>query len=441
MRDAESGCLEGSRVIKIELLEHQRLYFARCTKLQFRGPDGNDRTGLGVLINHVDWQKNAILKAAKMFGLTRAEAHLLGYLLRGCSQTAAARAMSKSRETVRAQAKSILRKTKTTQMSDVIQLMTGYMFMTEDQPAPAHAAPATADFPDQGEVLRLPNGRRVQINRLGQKGGRPLMFFHGLYPGPFITPTLNDQFRAAGFDVLAASRPGFNGTDAPGEWAHFEQQVTEDVVAICDVLGWTKLDFLVHQTGTSFACRAAQALEGRVGSAVMVGASVPIKDDMLKTMTRDARVAAAAVKYAPKVLELIFRVSVAQLRQQGSYTFLANKMAHSAVEFETLDHPETGPVIERSLHHLASGGPEAIMQDGACAMSDWETAYHYLPKRQLWLHGARDPVINVQFVREFLERQGQAAPVIYADRGGDVLLAEAKDVVARLSTFLDEGAA
>jgi len=73
-------------------------------------------------------------------------------------------------------------------------------------------------------------------------------------------------------------------------------------------------------------------------------------------------------------------------------------------------------------------------------MSDWAPHYRFLPKRQLWLYGAQDPVMNAQFVQEFLVAQGQPPAIIYPDRGGDVLLGAPFDVIRQLHDFLTDQA-
>jgi len=263
------------------------------------------------------------------------------------------------------------------------------------------------------------------------------LFLHGLYQGPHFTPTLNGLFKQKGFDVIAPSRPGFNHSEPPEDWTKFNDVVTQDIVDVCDHYEWEQMDFLVHHAGISFACRAARALGNRVQSAVMVGAGVPIKDYMLKTMNVESRVAGAGVKYAPKVFDMILRLGISKWRRQGAYAYLSKIMADYPPDLDTLNDPETGPVMEQGIYHMISGGSKTIMYDGASAMSNWEPEYQHLPSRQLWLHGAHDPVMNVRFVEEFLASKGQPPPHIYPDRGGDVLLAEAHDVVVRLNTFLN----
>ncbi|WP_420862208.1 alpha/beta fold hydrolase [Algirhabdus cladophorae] len=436
LSDLRKGHFEGSTVIPFQHMDQAKPYLAKCTKLQSRNADGSITRGLSITVNHVDWRDDTLSYAAGTFGLTPAETDLLACLLDGMTYMQAADALDKSRETLKVQAKSILRKSGAPQMSDMVHLMMSYAFLAE--PTAQDAGLDATRFHTQGDhdLIGADGGRHIQVNRYGQRGGRPLIFFHGLYQGPYLTDALNQGFHDAGFEVFAPSRPGFNRSDPPLKWDQFNQTVTDDVLAVCAHYGVGQMDFIVHHAGISFACRAGGALVGRVGSAVMVGAGVPIKDYMLKTMNTEARVAGAAVKYAPKLLDMLLRLGIAKWRRQGAYAYLNNLLPEGAPDRETLNDPLTGPVMEKGILHMISQGSQTIIHDGMSAMGDWEPVYPLLPARQLWLHGAHDSVMNHKFVEEFLAAKGQPAPVIYPDRGGDVLLGASQDVLERIQNFL-----
>jgi pimeloyl-ACP methyl ester carboxylesterase/DNA-binding CsgD family transcriptional regulator len=431
-----NGPSEGSSVIIFQHLDFDKPLLAKCTRLQSRDADGAVRRGLSVVINHIDWQEGAMAYAAETFGLTHAETSLLSCLLSGLSYPDAAERLSKSRETLRAQGKSILRKAGVTQMNDLVHLMLGYAYLAEQTTQVASTPKTPRINTGAALMLRGGDGRTIQVNRYGRPGGRPLLFFHGLYQGPYLTPTLDRDLAARDYDVIAPSRPGFNKTDPPKVWGDFNLATTHDAVFVCDHFGLTQTDFLVHQAGISFACRAAAAMQGRVGAAVMISAGVPIKDYMFQSMNLESRIAGAALRYSPKLLDMLLRLGIAKWRRQGARVYLTNFLPAGSPDLITLDDPEAGPIMEKGALHMISQGSQTIVRDGMSAMSDWTDIYKHLPTRQLWLHGAHDPVMNPAFVQEFLAAQGQKPPVIYPDRGGDVLLGAAADVVARIDLFL-----
>lgn len=432
-----AGDLEGSTLIALQHNNHDKPFLSKCTKLQSRGPDGTIQGGLSVITSHVEWHEDIMDYAADSFGLTPAETSLLACFLNGMSYSEAATALSKSRETLKTQGKSILRKTGVTQMSDVTHLMLSYAYFSEARPsAKSEGGLIRRPQSKSDTTVTTPLGRKIRIHRYGKHGGRPLLFFHGLYQGPYLTEAMDDDLARLGYDVIAPSRPGFDNTDPPADWDQFNQTTTDDVLAICDHFGLENVDFIVHQAGISFACRAARALGDRVGAAIMIGAGVPIKDYMLKTMNVEARVAGAAVKYAPKLLDMLLRLGITKWRRQGAYAYCNNLFKRGSPDRQTLDHPDLGPIMEKGIHHMISQGAQTIAHDGLSAMSDWEPEYRYLPTRQLWLHGAHDPVMNYVFVQEFLAAKGMDPPVIFEDRGGDVLIAAFDVVLDKIHKFL-----
>ena len=427
-----SGQFEGARTLVVQVVGHTISLVAKCIKLQSVGVDGQLKRALSITISHVDWDSETLEFARQSFDLSLAEVQLLHNFLQGASQAEAAENLGKSRETIKAQAKAILRKSGQQQMSDVLNFVTSYAYLAStDRSANTSAAPETVAVPGN-LVLSTEEGRRVEVHRYGLEGGNAVLFVHGLYQGPFFSERMSDEFHAAGLDVIAPSRPGFARTDAPADWTDFYDQTTRDAVAVCDHFDLQDITLLVHQAGVSFACRAAGALGGRFKGALMVGAGVPIEDHMMSTMNLETRIAAAGVRYAPTMFDMLLRVGIAKWRRSGARAYLEHYFGPTAPEWETIQDPELGPLMERGIHHMISQGSRTIIEDGRSAMSDWEPEYDRMTCPQVWMHGKADPVMNYRFVAEFLARKGQAPPILYAGVGGDLLYAEFDDVLARL---------
>lgn len=431
------GSFTRSQIVTLHHVDHDKTLLAKCTRLETRLPSGETRRGLSIVINHFAWRDDVLQGAAASFGLTPAELALLSCTLAGMSYPQAALALSKSPETLKAQGKSILRKVGVTQMSDVIRLMFDYAYFAERQDLPSRDSTVRHVIRNDCEIIPCPDGRQIGIRRYGKVGGRPLLFFHGLYQGPYLSAALNDSLARCGYEVFAPSRPGFDRTSPPARWTDFNATVTSDVLAVCRHHDLSQVDFVVHQAGISFACRAAGAMKERVGAAIMIAAGVPIEDHMLKTMNIEARVAGAAARYAPAVFDMLLRLGTAKWRRQGAFAYLSNLFEDGSPDRETLNDPVNGPVMENGVYHMISQDAQTIVADGKSAMSDWEPEYPNLPERQLWLHGAHDPVMNHRFVQAFLARWSQPPAIVYPDRGGDVLLGAADDVVERIQRFLD----
>lgn len=431
------GQLQDSRILLLDHSKTGRQIVAKAMKLQDFKENKQTRTMMGVTMSYIGWTDHALMFFADQYALTAAETDLLQAFLRGESQAEAAETLEKSRETVKAQAKSILRKSRQNQMADLLDLVHAYAFLSGGVKTPDPDVDRTVARPNVGPSgLTQPDGRHVAVRRYGKPGGKPILFFHGLLQGPYFSARMSDAFAAAGFEVIAPSRPGFDRTDPPKTWKDFNATVTADVLAVAQTLDAGPLTFLVHQAGISFACRAAGALGGRVSHAVMVGAGVPIGDHMMRHMNLETRVAAAATRYAPAMFDLLLRLGVAKWRRQGPRAYLENFFGRDSVEISSLDHPEYGPLMNQGVLHMISQGPKTIIADGESAMSDWNAAYAGMPERQLWIHGDKDPVLNHIYVTEFLSAHGRDAPLLLPGAGGDILYAGFAQILDELQRFV-----
>ena len=433
LSELQAGQLEGSRVIPLRIAGQSNILLAKCTKLQSQTQDGALRRGLSLTVSHVNWDSDTLEFARDEFSLTPTESELLHEMLRGASQAEAAKKFGKSRETVKVQAKSILRKFGLSQMGEVLSVLNAYAFLANSDRSvmSAPVVEANENYADSS-IVTARDGRQIRLQRFGLKGGKPVLFFHGLYQGPFFCEQMDAKFKQTGIDLISPSRPGFGLTSAPKNWSQFDQTVTNDVLDVCSEFGWDQTSFLVHQAGISFACRAAGAMKGRVKSALMVGAGVPIEDHMMSTMNLETRVAAAATRYAPKLFDMLLRLGIAHWRRAGAGAYLKHYFGPRSVEWKSINDPVIGPLMEQGILHMIAQGTKTIIHDGKSAMSDWHRLYRNLDCPQRWIHGDHDPVMNHKFVAEFLVNEGKEPPVIATGTGGDILYAAFDEILEHL---------
>lgn len=379
-----------------------------------------DGGGLELALSHVEWTQERIAFVASALDLTGSESGILAGILSGASQSEIAAARGRSIETVKAQSKSILRKTGCAKMSDVAQLCASIAFLLAASGRGAARTPASAPAP-MANILPLGNGRELGYYRYGAARGRPILHFHALLQGPFFIRSFTDCLSDIGATLYAPSRPGFGAT-TPAPEALYEASAIEDLIALC---GHERLDsvlFLVHQGGVSHAYRAAARLGERVKGMVMVGGGIPIDEKKhLAHMDRYTRVAAAASRYAPSVMELITRIAVANYRKRGERRFLEDFYAGSSADLRSLREPEIAGVLERGLAHLIAQGPKAFVADGRSAMADWRADFERATCRTHWLHGEEDQVMGADFVREWVTGRSNHPVEIVRGAGYNIL--------------------
>jgi pimeloyl-ACP methyl ester carboxylesterase len=101
--------------------------------------------------------------------------------------------------------------------------------------------------PPRGEVVRLPDGRRLGFVECGEPDGSPMFDFHG-NPGSRLSFWGDeDVIRAAGVRLIGVDRPGIGLSDPePGRdvaaWAR-------DVAVLAGALGLDRFAVLGHSVG------------------------------------------------------------------------------------------------------------------------------------------------------------------------------------------------
>ncbi|MEM1301293.1 MAG: alpha/beta fold hydrolase, partial [Pseudomonadota bacterium] len=331
--NARDGAFQGTSVLPLSFTHRDDVLITRCMKLDSYSIHSDTDPQVQLTISYVHWTPDMLAFSISEFGLTEAEVEVLVKLLIGASHAQAADELGKSRETVKAQAKSILRKFGASQMTDVHATALAYAYLGPSG-AVTQLAPPTMSGPtlSSARIVSVGQGREVQVFEYGDPDGQPILFWHGLIVGPFFTPHMIASFRAAGLRVIGISRPGFGRSSPPVKWAGYNDTVTEDTLRVLDHLQIDRMTFWVHQAGISFAARAAGVLEGRVRGATMNGAGVPIRRHMLRKMNRETRVAAATVVHAPQLLEIMLRVGFRTWRKTGPVSFYREFFGRNGVE-------------------------------------------------------------------------------------------------------------
>jgi DNA-binding CsgD family transcriptional regulator/pimeloyl-ACP methyl ester carboxylesterase len=422
LSDVRDGSFQGIQTLPLSFEHRGEVLVARAIKMGGFAAHDQDAPTLQFTVSYVMWTRQILSFAITEFDLTEAEVEVLQQLLQGASQAEAAQCLGKSKETVKAQAKSILRKFRATQMVEVQTIARAYAFLGQHTRVDRLKAPRPIDKAVSGSrMVDVGQLRSVEVWEYGAVDGFPVLFWHALILGPFFSPRMVAAFQKANLRVICVSRPGFGRSSPPLRWEGYNATVTADAVSVVDQLGLSTMAFWVHQGGISFACRAAEKLSGRVLGASMNGAGIPIQPHMLSKMNKTTRVAAATVMHAPKLLEMMLRYGFKLWRMAGPKQFFRQFFGADGVEQQALQDPEYAPLFELSFLHSSAQVPDAIIWDGKAAMQNWHDAYRHFDFPQQWLHGDRDQILDAGYVAEFLIEEDQAPLIMFEGYGTDLL--------------------
>ena len=376
-----------------------------------------------VSISYIEWSKELIARLKEAFGLTDSEGEVLKGFLEQKSQKDIAEFRGTSVETVKAQCKSILKKTNCARMTEVVQLSASIAYLLRDYDQPLSGPDLSVwKTPDcHMEVMTLKSGRRLAWYEYGD-GATVILFVHGFIQGPFFTEALQRLIDESNLRFICPSRPGFGYTTQARSSAEFNKTVVDDALELLDDLDVRRVIILAHQGGVGHAFRIAHSLGKRVSHMLMVDAGVPIDEDRhLEHMNTLTRLAGMACKHAPSMMSMILNLGLPVYKKRGIEWFLRDYLKTSPADLAMLSDPEILTINARGCFHIVEQGADAWVRDGAAAMDDWEADFDRVSVPQVWLHAEQCPVMALEFVEEFVSRKLGQSVITIPDTGLNVL--------------------
>lgn len=392
-----------------------------CLALVQRPADANKQ--LTVSISYIDWSPELMQRIGSAFGLTAAETGVLEGLVQNLSQREIAEATDRSTDTIKAHAKSILRKAGCARMSDVVQLAASIAYLVRLYPEQdANALMAKWETPT-ANMSRLKRGRRQLAYYTYGAGDIPVLFVHGFLQGPFFTDAFIKGLSENNIRLICPSRPGFGYTSPSLDRATYEQTVVEDTFALLDHLRIKTCTIAVHQLSSSHGYRIALAHQTRFTGMLMISASPPINDEQhMAHMDNTTRVAAAAARYTPSVLKLINQMGIATYRKRGGpEAFLRKRYKQSPLDLATLDTPDLRDRQIEGVYHYIEQGSEALVRDAKSSMRNWSDLIDQLDIPQAWFHGAKCTALKPSLVKDYVDARIGAPYTIVEDASTNLI--------------------
>ena len=341
----------------------------------------------------------------------------------------------RSIETIKVQAKAILRKTSCSRMSDVVELSASVAYLLRQNPAQEEPSKNSKwEVPVQDmHILERPKGRQIAYYQYG-KGDTPVLFIHGYLFGPFFTKDFLTSLQQENLYIIAPSRAGFGFSSPSGSRRDYNATVVSDAVALVEHLGLENIVIAAHQGGVSHAFRIAKAIEGRVKAMVMIGAGVPIDEEKhVPHMEAHSRIGAVTARHAPSVLKMMTRLSLQMYKRQGMDVFLRKFYAKAPIDLATLGDPEIFQILLQGTYHISQHGAEVWVRDGMSAMGDWAVDMAAVSCHQSWIHGAHCPVLAAHFVEEYVAVHTDFKVEVSENAGANLLYQEPDQIIRQLA--------
>lgn len=153
--------------------------------------------------------------------------------------------------------------------------------------------------------IRLPDGRRLAYDDVGDRSGQPVVYLHGTPDSRLARHPDDALAEAAGVRLLAVDRPGAGDSDPDPRPSL--SALGDDLAHLLDALGIERAAILAWSSGGLAALAVAAHRPGRVERLVLVGTVPPVE------AYRDERVLGALGAHRRAFVELALEVPAAEL--------------------------------------------------------------------------------------------------------------------------------
>lgn len=287
-------------------------------------------------------------------------------------------------------------------------------------------------------------GGALEILRLGQPGGTPLLFFHG-WPSSLCQAMPWDQpAREAGFELISVNRPGIGrSTPRPGmriaDWPTVTAQLLE-------ALGLERAGAVGVSGGAPFALACgALAPEHFPQISVICGAPPlggdyqPWRADMAKVY----QLLGGWVEKHPKTMERMMRVSAPALGLRSPrWVYQLGSRGLCAGDREVVSSRELAEWSIGSFQGAMRSGGRSVLEEGQRYLGDWGFRLDEVRVPVSVWHGAGDRNFSWTLAQRVAESLPQGKLELREDDGHySIAVRRVPEVLADLRWRWDQAAA
>ncbi|MEO1493689.1 MAG: alpha/beta fold hydrolase [Pseudomonadota bacterium] len=356
-----------------------------------------DRSQRGVALQELSmrFSPSTVDLVMRSFGLTRAETEVLSHLAEGMTPAEIADTRARSIKTIRTQIRSLVAKTDASHVTDLVGLALGA----------AQVALSGIDTPQGPDgprrLVRLPDGRNVDLAEHGDPHGRPVLFIHGCLAGRRLPDPADAALRQHGIRLLCPARPCHGASDPLPEVS--DQALAADWCALLDVLGIRECPAVAYDIGVGITWRAALHMQGRLSSLTGLATLPPLTDwAALTGMPMQQRIFPTLARLSPALVGYLARVGDRRLREAGREGFAEIVFKDAPKDIEMCCDPDLLRLFwEGHLFHVENGSESFIgdVFQSVLPVPDLGLSVHLI-------HGRNDTTIAPRTIQRFAHQKG-----------------------------------
>ena len=433
LQELTQGVQTLERIVFLRFETHTpRSALAHCRAIKIDA----QHMALHLSLSYFDWTPEILASLQEALGLTDSEGLVLQGILDGRTQKEIAAERKRSLDTIKSQIKAVLRKAGCPKMTDLSHLCTSiaYVIGQSESKIQDNTSQEWVTPRQNLHLLPVSSTRTLAYYEYGDPRGKPILFFHGFFQGPFFLDHMKSGLLKEGLRLIAPSRPYFGYTSPPPNTKHYTATVQDDLDALLAHLKLgDHITLMAHHGGANHGFRFAARYKNRVSGMVMVGARLPMTSEHIAQMSQQARTVSAASRHAPSVIKLLATLGIKVYKKKGMDEFLRTRYAPNAVDQACLANPVIKQKLCEGLYHFMQQGSEAFVQDGQAQMSDWTAELDGVDCPQSWVHGRHCHILNPKFLAKYIELNPSHGLQVLEQAGFNILYQSPEPVLAAVT--------
>ena len=356
------------------------------------------------------------------YGTTPAEARLIQQILTGQSLAEIAPKLGVSLNTVKTQLQSVFAKVGVNRQSQLVQAVCSLPpWLRRDGAAPInafHSLPSSTMSPvsNDGQRMRLPDGRRLAWSDSGDPNGLPILYMHGISGSRHLRHPDDGILHELRIRLIIPERPGTGDSDPlPGRTV---MDWPKDVAALADRLELQRFVVLGNSAGTPYALATAHALPQRIVSVHVISATPPIERmEDLKAYSPQFRMAMMVARYSPSLFPPLMRFVVRSIRSDP-YAYLEGIMRNMTERDRAVFEDAT--LRENYVLGLVAGakhGTQYLATEGLLGVHGWSARKLQISAPIDFYHGDADWQIAIDAARRWVAQIPGARFHVIPDAG------------------------
>lgn len=281
------------------------------------------------------------------------------------------------------------------------------------------------------QALRLPDGRRLAFREFGDRGGMPVLGFHGTPGSSLMLRFLNEAAGGLGIRLIAPDRPGFGGSSPMPDRRLLDWP--DDTARLLDELGLERASVMGISGGGPYALATAWALPKRVAALVIVSGMGPVAGpdatpDLPARYQRLVRFGDRAIKAA----RAVFAVEGLAWRHLPRLVYARMVAASPSVDRRVLRQPGVGVSVRDAIRDGFRQGGRASADEFVLLSRPWGFQLAEVRCPVILWHGEHDRLTPIPMARQMAARLPDCRPRIRSDAGHFFAFAEPEAILAPL---------